>query len=357
MSRPRPRTGRPALRFGLRYDAMSSSDVPRQAEFYIDRPSRAALKRGLEQVFAADISARGPLRIIHRRENPRVSSYVADIVHVRFADGHGERLLCKFAHGRELTPPTPHLGLDHEARVYADVLADCPLDLPLVHGSFTDDETGAVVLVMRFYPAAMPAAKSTDPAAVDALIHWLAAFHTWAASRCGDPRWAFLPRYGAALYAVWLERTCDLAAPFAAECPWLGRVADAYRERIPLLVSAPATVIHGEFTTRNALWDDGRILPIDWETAAVGPAEVDLAVFTYDWDPDDIAALERTYVEARWGGRPPEAFAETLLAARLYAAFHWLFGTPGECKPDRVRDHLQALRDEAIRWGIVGADP
>ena len=332
---------------------MSSTDSSRPKDFFIDRPSRVALKRGLEQVFAADIAAHGPLRILHRRENPRVSSYVADIVHVRFADGHREQLLCKFAHGLELTPPTPHLGLAHEARVYADVLGACPLERPLVHGSFADCETGDLVLVMRFYPDAVPAAKSTDPNAIDSLICWLAAFHEWAAPRLGDPRWDFLPWYDAPLYVMWLERTCDLAAPFAAEHPWLKRVAEAYRERIPLLVAAAPTVIHGEFTTRNALWDHGRILPIDWETAAVGPAEVDLAVFTYDWHRDDVAALHRTYVESRWGGSSPAGHADTMLAARLYAAFHWLFGTPGGCGPERVRAHLGELHAESVRWGII----
>jgi hypothetical protein len=332
---------------------MSSSDTPRQADFFIDRPSRAALKRGLGEVLAAEVAAHGPLRIQHRRENPRVSSYVADILHVRFADGHREQLLCKFAHGRELTPPTPHHGLAYEARVYADVLGPCPLESPRVFGGFIDAETGDFVLVMRFYADAVPAAKSTDPAAVDSLIRWLAAFHEWAAPRLADPRWAFLHRYDAGLYTMWLERTLELAEPFAADCPWLGRVAEAYRERIPLLVSAPPTVFHGEFTTRNALWDHGRILPIDWETAAVGPAEVDLAVFTYDWHPENIEVMERTYVEARWGGTPPAEHAERMRAARLYAAFHWLFGTPGGCGPDRVRTHLRELHAEAVRWGVV----
>jgi len=323
------------------------------SSFSIDRPSRAALKRGLGEVLAAEIAAHGPPRIVHRRENPRVSSYVADIVQLRFADGHREQLLCKYAHGRELTPPTPHEGLAHEARVYADVLGPCPLESPRVFGGFVDDETGDFVLVMRFYPDAVPAAKSTDPAAVDSLIRWLAAFHEWATSRLAEPRWGFLHRYDADLYSMWLTRTLEHAAPFAAECPWLGRVADAYRERIPLLVASPVTVIHGEFTTRNALWDHGRILPIDWETAAVGPAEVDLAVFTYDWHPENIGVMERTYVEARWGGSPPDAYRERMLAARLYAAFHWLFGTPGGCGEERIRTHLRELHAEALRWGIV----
>lgn len=319
----------------------------------IDRPTRAALRRGLERLLAAEIAAHGAMRILHRRENPRASSYVADIVQLRFADGHREQLLCKYAHGFELTPPTPHLGLGHEARVYREVLAECPLTTPRFHGSFADDETGDVVCVIEFHPRAVPAAKATATAAIDELVRWLAGFHTWAADRLPHAPWDFLPRYDADTYALWLDRTCAVAQPTAAEHPWLDAMADAYRGLIPRLAASPVTVIHGEFTTRNALWDAGRILPIDWETAAVAPAEIDLAVFTYDWHPDDIRGIEATYVAARWGGSPPEGFAETLLAARLYAAFHWLFGTPGGVGAERIHGHLGALRDEAVRWGIV----
>lgn len=321
----------------------------------IDRPSRAALNRGLERVLAAEIAVHGPLHIAHRRENPLVSTYVADIVQVRFADDHREQLLCKFAHGRELTAPTPHRGLAHEARVYAEVLANCPLDSPRVHGGFLDDETGDCVLVMTYYPEAVPAGKSTDPAAMQSLIRWLASFHEWGLPRSSDPRWAFLPRFATDDYTMWLDRTCELARPFAADHPWLETVAARYRSLIPTLVRAPVTLVHGEFTTRNALWSHGRILPIDWETAAIGPAELDLAVFTYDWHPEDLRDIERMYVEARWGGDAPDGFHETMLGARLYAAFHWLFGTPAGVGEERIRGHLATLRAEAVRWGVIPA--
>lgn len=323
--------------------------------FSADRPSRGALKRGLGQVLATEIAARGPVRIVHRRENPLVSSYVSDIVHVAFADGHRERLLCKFGHGRDLTPPTPHRGLGHEARVYAEALGDCPLDLPRVFGGFVDDETGDDVLVMTFYPEAVAAGKSEDPSAMDSLIRWLAAFHAWGMLRVEEPRRAFLPRYDESLYTLWVDRTCDLARSVPDDHSWLEAVAAFYRRRIPLLVAATPTVIHGEFITRNALWNDGCILPIDWETAAVGPAELDLAVLTYDWHLDDVRQMEATYLEARWGGVAPEDFDDTMMAARLYAAFHWLFGTPGGVGESKIRDHLRALRAEAVRWGVIDA--
>jgi len=98
------------------------------------------------------------------------------------------------------------------------------------------------------------------------------------------------------------------------------------------------------------------VLPVDWETAAIGPGEIDLAVFTFDWDLDELPDLERMYVEARWGGSPPAEFAETLIAARLYVSFHWIFSGSFRADVPRVRSHLEGVLDEAIRCGIVSAD-
>ena len=272
---------------------------------------------------------------------------------LRFADGSAERVLCKFAHGADFTQPTPHRGLAFEAAVYRGVLRELPLPLPKFWGGFTDDETGDFVLVMRFYPDALTAAQAPDDRGVHALVDWMAAFHDWGAPRVGDPAWAFLPRLDATVHETWLAHTLDFARPFVPAHPWLDGVAAAYRERIPLLADAPATLVHGELTTRNGLWVEDRVLPIDWETAAIGPAEVDLAVFTYDWHPDDQREIEARYVAARWNGSPPCGFAATLLAARLYVAFHWLFGDATECDEPRVTSHLEALRAEAERCGVA----
>jgi hypothetical protein len=316
-------------------------------------PSRAALRRGLEQVLAGEIAVRGPFAIVSRRRSPRSSTYLADVVRVRFADGTRERLLCKYSSGVDLDPSSPHRGLRHESAVYERVLRDAPLSLPHVWGSFHDGATGDFALVMRFYEDGLSCVQACEVGGVTAALRWLAALHTWAESRAFDPAWAVLDRYDADYYLRWLDRTCELARPLAAECPWLDRVAAAYRDRIPLLAAGRPTLIHGEFTPRNAFWADGRVLPVDWETAAIGPGEIDLAVFTFDWDLDELADLERTYVEARWGGTAPPGFADRLVAARLYVSFHWIFSGSFRRDVPRVRSHLEGILDEAVRCGIV----
>lgn len=320
-------------------------------------PVRAVLRRGLEEVLAADIAVRGPFRITSRRTNPRSSTYLADIVRVRFADGSSERLLCKYSCGVEIDPLSPHRGVAHEAAVYETVLRDAPMSLPQAWGSFRDPGTGHVSLVMRFYEGLITSAQASEEGGMIAAGRWLAELHGWAETRVDDPAWRILERYDAAYYERWLDRTCTLARPLAAEYPWLDEVAAAYRDRIPLLARQRPTLIHGEYTPRNALWAEGRIMPVDWETAAIGPGEIDLAVYTFDWDIEDIREVEAAYVEARWGGEPPATFAETMLAARLYVSFHWIFSGSFRNDVPRVRSHLEGILDEAIRWGILPDQP
>lgn len=317
------------------------------------KPSRHALKRGLSQVFAPEINARGPLRIIHRRVSPRFSTYPADVVQIQFADGTREHLLCKYAHGVENTPFSPHRGLVYESRVYQQLMRHPSLSLPLYWGSFTDDETGDFAFVMRFYPGGMTAAQGCDEGGLTELIRWMAEFHAWGEAQVAAPEWNFLMRYDPAYYTHWLDLTLALARPLAHEYPWLEQAAAAYRDRIPLLEMRRPTIVHGELTTRNTLWADGRIMLVDWETAAVGPAEIDLALFTFDWDLEDLTALEESYAQIRWQGSPPDDFADVMLAARLYVAYHWIFSSPDGGDEDRVRSHLATVQRKAARWRLI----
>ena len=319
------------------------------------KPSRAALVRGLTQVLAGEVETRGPFKITHRRANPRASTYLADVVRVRFADGSSEDLLCKYSDGVE--PPPPHRGLEYEATVYDRVLRHAPVEVARYRGHFVDADTGGFVLVMRFHAAGMSAAQASELGGVMAAVRWMADFHTWAEPRVTTPDWRFLTRYDADYYLKWLDRTCELARPRAADYPWLELAAAAYRDRIPLLVARRPTCVHGEFTARNSLWADGQIMPIDWETAAIGPGEIDLALFTYDWELEELQEMEAEYVAHRWQGTPPADFADTMLAARLYVSLHWIFSNWSGKEETRVRNHLEGLQDEAVRLGVIPPQP
>ncbi len=106
--------------------------------------------------------------------------------------------------------------------------------------------------------------------------------------------------------------------------PWLGGLLELFDEVQSLLVEAKPTVIHGEYYPKNILFRSGKVYPVDWETAAVGAGEIDLATLTEAWPDEIVARCEQAYGEARYLGGPPAEFDRILAAARFYVQVYWL---------------------------------
>ena len=47
-------------------------------------------------------------------------------------------------------------------------------------------------------------------------------------------------------------------------------------------------MIHGEYYPHNILFQSGVVRPVDWETAALAPGEIDLATLCEGWPPEEI---------------------------------------------------------------------
>jgi thiamine kinase-like enzyme len=107
-------------------------------------------------------------------------------------------------------------------------------------------------------------------------------------------------------------------------------------------------VIHGEYYPRNILGRGGRVHPVDWESAAIGAAEIDIAALTEHWPRDVTATCLAAYLDARWPRGAPEGFAERLALARMYLHFRWL----GE-QPARAPWRWSNLRALARRMGLL----
>jgi thiamine kinase-like enzyme len=73
------------------------------------------------------------------------------------------------------------------------------------------------------------------------------------------------------------------------------------------------------------LWGRGVILPIDWESAAIGAPEIDLAFLLLEgWSADDRVRVLRRYAETRWSGAAPPDFGARFDAAVMFTQFRWL---------------------------------
>ena len=152
---------------------------------------------------------------------------------------------------------------------------------------------------------------------------WAGEFHAHFEAPLADPVSAleWLPRYDAAYYAGWARRTLALTG---AARDWLARLCTRFAEAAGELFQAPPAVIHGEYYPQNLLVRDGTVYPVDWESVAVAPGEIDLASLTQGWPEEVAVACRAAYSEARWPAGAPADLDRRLDEAGLYLALRWL---------------------------------
>lgn len=130
------------------------------------------------------------------------------------------------------------------------------------------------------------------------------------------------------------------------------RITSTYQKIIRYLASLPRSFVHGEFYASNVIVqgvdDSLRVCPIDWETAGLGPAVLDLAALVAGrWTDEQRHALVVAYwnaltlVErAMWGSRAD--FDHALDSCRLHLAMLLLARSPDwEPPPEHKQDWLR----------------
>ena len=173
------------------------------------------------------------------------------------------------------------------------------------------------------------------------LGRWLGGFHRAFTEGVGEHR--FLPRYDEAYYAGWARRARILAAEAGRDSRGFERACEAYMERIAVLTKASPTLVHGELYPHNVLVTEERTCPVDWESAAGAPGELDLASITQGWPAPDVRACEAAYREARWPDGAPREYGERLLVARAYWCLRWLGEKPEWTRSERVLRYFEEL--------------
>jgi thiamine kinase-like enzyme len=173
-----------------------------------------------------------------------------------------------------------------------------------------------------------------------------------------------LLHYDEEFYSIWIDRAELFLLESNSDRELDGErvrwLADQYRRLIPVLCSLPPTLIHGEFYASNVLVDcalsDVRICPIDWETAALGPALMDLAALVGgDWTDAERDMLTKSYFESL---EEPEAvlggheFDHALRCCRLHFAVRWLgwaedWNPPASHRRDWLAEAVQ-LAEEIV---------
>lgn len=322
-------------------------------------PDRETLLNGLAKVLG-ERSVDG-IVILERRRNVYTSSFTSEIVTCQLGDGQELDLFIKYGRSGEgerddFKGSDDFRGsVEFEAAVYRDVLQLLPLTTVTFYGTFTDYVGKYIWLVLAYLGGAYRMSKS--PNAIKAIVwsaRWLGQFHAAAQDRLTSGDISRLSAHTADYYLSWASRTLEFAGPFKNQYPWLTEICTAYEGVIPLLVSGPHTIIHGEYYPENILVDDTRINPVDWQTTALARGEIDLASLIERWEDEQLVqATIDEYCHARWQGATPPDFEHTLTIAQLHWQFRWLGNKPSQTTSPDLRWRFEQLRIAGENAGLI----
>ena len=286
-------------------------------------PDLQTLTAILTSLLIENGSSKGQLTVV-RREPSIQGTFPKEIVTCRLSDGREIRLFCKYAGGHNYDTHGHRGGVAHEVKVYRKLLQPMQVSAPAVQGIYADRTTGEIWLILEYLDESVRVTTSPNTAAMCLAARWIGQFHALNEVRLHESQMLFLKSYDAEYYMGWAQRTWQYAGNLQQHFPWLKPLYEGFEKVVIALLSAPPTVIHGEYYPKNILYRDGRIYPVDWESAAIAAGEIDLASLTEGW-PEDIARqLELKYLKSRWPDGSPDEFQQTLGAARLYLHFRWL---------------------------------
>src|SRR5438552_6487911 len=281
---------------------------------------------------ALSIGEAPPIAILNRKRPRYMSTFPNEIVTCQLEDGSQRRLFCKYEAGRDHNSYGHRGGLAYEAEVYRAILDPLKTFRPALVAAHTDDTGGGTWLMLEYLDRCtrlkdirVRRKGISQPVAMVLSARWLGQFHAAQQSLAASGSSSFLRRYDAKYYRGWVERTAQFTVPLQGRFPWLVKLCKRAGDMFAPLLAGPPTVIHGEFYINNILVRRKSVFPVDWESAALAPGEIDLAALTEGpWQATVVRRCEREYQRTRWPDGAPADFALTLDTARLYLYFRWL---------------------------------
>lgn len=294
--------------------------------FACSRPSRSALTVALAEMLGSSVV------ITRRLRNAYASTYLSEMVWCRLAENEERTVLCKYGAGPVNVVYGHKGGVVYEAEVYRQMLQ--PLQgrttLAAFHGAHTDPASGCTWLVLEYLDNSARLHQTADPnGALIRASAWAGAFHALTERMLASQQGSCLNVYTRDYYRGWAQRAAEYAGALHQRFQWLRSLCERFEEEgVPLLLDRPRSVIHGEYYPKNVLTRDEAVYPVDWESAAMGAGEIDLATLTEGWPAEVTLCCEEAYAQSRWPDAVPADFSRILTAARIYGLLRWLGDSP-----------------------------
>lgn len=291
-----------------------------------------------------------PLEIVSRNEFSESATFPVEIVVCKTKSGEELNLFCKYLGGMGPNNFGHRRGVEYEADIYEHILDKTTCTKIKYFGRCEIIESHETMLVLEFLGESMRMLYSEDPYVILKAASWIGNFHF--VEKGNAPQ--FITRYDEAYYAVWPDRFRKTTSAYHDKLPWLKGIADFFEVNIPFLVKGQRTIIHGEYYPKNILLKNEIIYPVDWESTAIGPGEIDLASLVEGWDKETADLVIDSYKKARWpyGKSPDSDFEKRLLLSKIYFHFWWWDENNDNMNPDES-EALMNLKSLAIEAGLV----
>ena len=319
----------------------------------------------LETLLSSHFARATRVAAMERRMSQYCSSFMLEELDVTLDDGTELALLLKdlspgsLFGGAVKVKPSFIYDPEREIRTYQRILARHRVGTATCYGAVVEPERARFWLLLeRLAPVHL-----WQQGEIEVWTHtaaWLAGMHATFRKSVADGDATHLIHYDRDFYWCWMRR----AELFVAEgdrsaerasARSVGWLAARYERVVARLCALPHTVIHGEFFASNVLLDPtlGRVCPVDWELAAVGPGLVDVAAMSAgNWKREQKDAMALAYHAAMpaAGLKQPsrEDFLIDVECARLHQAVQWLGWSPGWTPvPEHAQNWLREALDAA----------
>ena len=292
-------------------------------------------------------------KMVKRKKFDYHSTSPAEIISYSLDNGQLIHLFCKYAGSHTQFSNGHRGGVEYEVQVYEKVLNKILLSSPIFYGCYR--EANEASLVIQYLKGSKLLKDKHDPANFAAAAEWIGTLHRMYASKLP----VTFKKYDEAYYKTWLKAVEKINAGLDGKYPWLTEVCEWFGENLHLLLNYEQTFIHGEYYTKNILVRRGNIYPIDWESAAAGPGEIDLVSLIDGWDYKRQRIAIKNYLSARWpkGDFSEQEFRQRMVMAKIYFFLRWTgeYDDP-ECWRDRkgwFQNFYREIRKTGFRQAMA----
>ena len=262
-----------------------------------------------------------PIKIVSRHEFIYSSTFPVEIVTCKTVRGEQLSLFCKYLGGKRPNNYGHHGGVEYEAKIYEGILDKTSCSTIRYYGQCNIPGSSETLMVLEYIGATYRMNKTIEPEPLPVAAKWIGIFHHL--NEGNAP--AFVTVYDRSYYSGWSSRFRNLTSRHYEKYPWIERISNFFDDNMDSMLSGDLTIIHGEYYPHNVLMKNGIIYPIDWESAAIAPGEIDLASLTEKWESDIANRAIEAYKKNRWpnGIMPVNEFEKRFLLSKLYFIFRW----------------------------------